>query len=369
MFFLAGMAGLSTKTVFAAQDKLQAVLDDWTRRQQMMVGVRFVYEGDYLVSKGSLTGHPAFDEGVQGEIPPEDYTYKRRVVLLLDFERNRVRKEIREERPWGGDGRFYPVFQVQLYDGNSFQEYSPAPENRIGGRPPDRFQVELQLQTDHYSGFVLENSDFPLLFAHGSFPSNKAGISPKLLRTPIESGWYRFHGEASIEDQPCTILRTQTTESGAFADYWIDTGKQSAVARWIAYSKGKPTITVDISHQRAGESWVPKTWELSQIDSTGKLLHTTAYQLKELDANPKFDTNDFHMDRVPGMIVNDAATGRVYRVANSGEQDVDVQVLLAQEQEAGGRVHWAIVLLIALMLISGVGLVYWHRQKRPRANP
>ncbi len=357
---------LSMEIVATAQDNVQRIVEDWQRRQEKMSIVKYVYEGDCVVPKGSMTGHAMLGEDVKGEVPPEDYRYKRQFVLLLDFERNRVRREVREERLWLPDGRFYPAFNVHLFDGTSFQHYMPAKENWPGGRPPHRYQVELDLQTDRYSAFVIENIDFPIFFAHGIFPSRTASISPALLRIPLERDWFGYHGEAPTRDGQCTVLRTQAFHSGSFGEYWVDPTRESAVIRYVAHSKGRPTHTADISHRNTEHGWMPEKWTLSRFDSKGGLERTETCEIKLFEPNATVEASDFHMDRIPGMLVSDVAANKSYRVGEPGKPDVDVAVLLAQDQSGANPWGWRAIVFGASLGLAIMILGWWLRFRRAR---
>jgi hypothetical protein len=304
-------------------------------------------------------------ERVHGDIPPEDYTFTQKITLSLDFEKNWVRKEIEEERLWLEDGKFYPVYEVRLYDGKDFQEYKPAKKNRIGGQPPQPYQVELDLQTERYSQFTFENSEYPLFFAHGVFPSGNATISPKLLRIPRDPGWFSYHGHAPSKDRECVILRTRAHSNGAYSEYWIDPSQESGVVRWILYSKEHPTAAIDTSYRKTQAGWIPDKWTWVQFDPTGNTRLTNRYELVNFEPNAVLQKRDFHVERTPGMIVNDVTKDRVYQVGQPGQPDIDIAMLRAAEKPSSQRSRWA--WRIGLSLVVGLGTasgVWWLRYRR-----
>src|SRR5262249_22098027 len=64
---------------------LEKVLGDWKGRQASLAGVRYEVSGRGLVAKGQFSGDPALPLALRKQtIPPEDYTYQKKLIWLVD---------------------------------------------------------------------------------------------------------------------------------------------------------------------------------------------------------------------------------------------------------------------------------------------
>lgn len=163
---------------------LKKVLRDWKRRRENCSSVRYSLEGLAVIRKGSYTGDPFLPPEFKGkEFPEKDYTYERKRTYVLDFEKNRVRKESLTHFLNYDNGKFFPYFTAQLYDGKTFKTYTPKAVNAAAnvkalvGDPDLTF-----LAKENESQTCFQFEDLPVFLAHGIVPSSDVPIHQAKLR-------------------------------------------------------------------------------------------------------------------------------------------------------------------------------------------
>ncbi len=153
-----------------AQSEINQVLTDWQHRQQRVRNVRYIFRGEALVPRGKV-GEALMQENT---FPEEDTKYEKKISLLLDFERDRIHREVNGQAFDAQKGRFVPYERTELFDGTLSKVFMPRnPQN-----PPELDADLYLIGRDQGGGVHFELGEFPVFLAHGIVP---AGLKDSLV--------------------------------------------------------------------------------------------------------------------------------------------------------------------------------------------
>src|SRR5207249_3912599 len=100
--------------------------------------------------------------------------------------------------------RFLPNWRIDVFDGTHTHVLTP----RITDDSPP-YQTEFTIQTDDYSKMFITTFEFPIFFAHGICPLQRA-VTLRNLRIPLNRDALYVHGHALHHDRDCVVVRTAT---------------------------------------------------------------------------------------------------------------------------------------------------------------
>lgn len=358
----------------ARDERLERVFADWQQRQQRVRSVRYVVTGEGVIPKGSAT------DAITGQplVPPEptrDVSQALSFAVLFDFERGRFRME-RETQVYNGPARRLEQWgATTVFDGKDVYSESRM-EPAI--RHPEDFDMFISKNYAKLYPLKMLSTYYltSLLLGHGLIPRL---MEPATFGQQLSAEDFAVHGQGVYADRPCLVLRTfpaRTTTDTSFDEYWVDTGRASAVVRQLAYVDGWPLVDVEVTYQETARGWLPVQWtgttrHKSQIASVDQL------RVQEIVFDPPSTDADYQVEVRPGMRVmestfDDPGTSpagpgvqrRYFRVADNGHWD---ELVGTSEQVRGvARTYWFGVPAVAVS-----ACVLWYvirRRRRARAR-
>lgn len=367
----------------ATDPRLQQILDDWQKRQQRTHNVRYVVRGDGVWSKGAWPTQPGKPPGP--ERPPRDIVVQLGVVLLLDFDRNRLRLETDEERYDEATDKLYPQRMVRVADGSEAKMFFPREKNTHPQEGMRATSADVWFEKGYRGGDTLNIRYWPLLYAHGSIPSQGEHPGPGKLRILPDPELLYVHGQAVSRDRPVWVLRTHAvkTARASFDEFWVDKERESAVVRYALVRGDVPVYEALIDYQETTRGWMPLRWTFTQRGRSGQTTFLERLHAEELLLDQPLAEADFEIEIRPGMLVDEyivekPKTGTIpagpparkrFRAGEDGSLQA-VSADQAVDQPAppapASRLWW---LLLAIP-VAGVGgwLVHCRRQRLRQAS-
>jgi len=230
---------------------LQKIVKDWQKRQQGTKNLLYRTLGKTTFPKGRFTGDADLPLAARDEIiPKEDFVSEVKYTWLIDLENNRIRKE---SSNFGFSYRkqaFFPVFEVEVFDGQAHKVLSPKQPGVDYG---SIIWPEFLIQRKDYS--FLSTADYPVFLAHGvSLLAGRNSLSK--LRVPVNSSDYYYHGRGEIEGRQCVVLRTPLRVR-CFDELWVDLERDSAVLRWVNICSQHTASRAEFWYQNTQSTWLP----------------------------------------------------------------------------------------------------------------
>jgi hypothetical protein len=170
-------------------------------------------------------------------------------------------------------------------------------------------------------------------------------------------------------------------------EYWVDTGRDFAVVRQLAYSNDKTITDLEITYQQTRVGWLPEHWTGTSRSPTGMVVNVTRQRVKEFVIDPAASDADYRLEASPGMVVmqdeypdpKDVKTGpgferKMFRIAGNGSWiEIDAGTGQSTEQRLSWvRRHWlalTIGLLAALLAGAGWRWAVWRKRGGPPIQP
>jgi hypothetical protein len=363
--FLLWAGGMQVK---CAQPVMEQVVIDWQHRQQRVRNIRYVLRGEALVPKGKV-GEVLMQKRT---VPEEDTKYEKKILLLLDFDSDRMRREVNGQTFDMQKGGLVPYERTELFDGSLSKVFMPRnPQN-----PPELDADLYLIGRDQQGGVHFELGEFPIFLAHGIVPTELKDTlvgsmtTPKHLLLPLKQGAFTIHGRGLRAARECLVLRTQgDPQTRIVYEYWIDLARESAIVQMNSYINGMMDYTIEIDYQETPHGWLPISWVKRQntdkdpngvgIQSPAWIEQDCSYRVVELLANQDLQRDDFEIELKPGLIVRDTHHD-VYRVGNDGK------TLIAITGKKGSIWQWLRYILAAtltLMLLWYLFRRYYRRQR------
>jgi hypothetical protein len=165
----------------------------------------------------------------------------------------------------------------------------------------------------------------------------------------------------------CLVLRSLAPAGDAVSvvdEFWVDTGRQSAVLRAAMYSQGALYHDVRVEHQETPYGWLPKRWESAFYRGNDQIESASSLEVKEFSINPVFDASEFDIPLKPGMIVDirDSKQVRRCQVGPDGML-IDLAQVIQRSPSRWGPWLWIPVASLAVVLFL---LPLWHYRRRRR---
>lgn len=293
----------------AAEDidpRLEKALADWQKRQHAFRSVRYEVRGERVIPKGAYDvlardiGDGKLPHGQA--VPAEKLVGELSLMLLLDFDKGRHRREIREPTYHMNSGKLVPWVKANTFDGSVAKAAMPREENPgLGSTMPEFTVVSGNMKSGEF-----HCNYFPIFFGHGRIYTVFEPIIPGKLRNNPDSGYLYVHGTGVYDRRTCLIVRTQTLKRNttSFDEYWVDTERESAILRHVAYCNSKPSHDITIEYRKALAGWLPASWVLTFYQG-GNLMYSDTMRAENISLNPPVRDADFQMEMKTGMIVEE----------------------------------------------------------------
>jgi hypothetical protein len=348
---------MSQNSLLANDDQaiLTRIYSDWEHRQKVTKAFKYVFPGETTIPKGKWTGEPELSPDVKGEVPPQDTVVKDMKALLIDFESNMFRDELRTTLFSLTSGKYdHPYSHITVFDGKTARSYRPRAENSNASYKPSEGQPDL------WEGADLKDSTFridelPIFLGHGITPE---GLPPAgQPRVPLKVGRFQIQGRGAIEHRECVILRAPPdVKCRKIDEVWVDLERKSAIVRFIRYRALNDVETqLDIQYRKYDDEWWPNSWVYASYRNR-KLQSSMRHQVTEFAFNPNFEKKLFQIDLQPGMVYcTDLNHNKVYKVGDDGKSLTKI-VFASDKPSAPGQSNWEWVWWTALV-VGGLVLV------------
>lgn len=361
-----------------ADARIAQVVADWLKRQERTQRVRYEVSGQATVPKGSRTppqGLASPEES--GENPPRDITSPIKEIMLIDFASGRYRIYLERQTYDKGTDRLYPVVNTRVFDGKELKGWSPRHLNThpvIGVKPGE---PEIGIAKGNLSGAAFTVGERPFFAGHGSIAWTEGQIMPGKLRTMPDTELLTVHGQGVHNGRACLVLRTPTRRghSTSFDEYWVDTQRESALARQLHYVGNVAQYEISIEYQPTAQGWLPKRWTVTERTiaktASGKPSYLSSINVDRLELEPSIQSSDFEIEEQPGMIVdvrNYSSSKPGVPLAEETETtvfmiDSEGQRQMVSTNLSPGRYRWWYLtggILAALLLVGA----WWRRHRR-----
>ena len=348
---------------------LRKVFADWRARQTAFSSIKIIAKGEGFVPKGAYTAlmidaDPEMEH--PGEVPRSDYDYEAELTMLVDFDRNWVRREVRGFRVAAKKPTlFYPHYEITLFDGSGLQVYLPREKNTSSVHSPGQLDVELRLKADGYSRHFFQMTDWPVLFAFGIVKTKNVSLRPQKIRIPLDETFFLVHGRGQNNDRNQVILRTPSTSSdgNSYHEYWVDVQMESAVTRWKAINGGKVEYRCDAEYERVAEAWLPKSWTFVEYWQES-IMRSTTLTVVDMIPNAKLQKQEFQIAPVAGMVVADEKAKTAYIIGEDEQRkDLASARRRARAQNSKHSLTWYYSAGI-VCAITMIGVAVWRMRLR-----
>jgi len=303
------IVGLSPH-ISPAQDK-DVILADWKARVAATDGVRYSVEGSVLVPKGVRNGvKQIFPVHVEGDVPPQDHSFKTKRVLLMDFRGNRARYDYRGEIFGGLRPAYQPAHIVKVFDGKQARDYRP----RSGNPELRQLQGVINLRpiNDEIHLVFHDRVSQILLISHGFDPrAALLRLGNIRLREPADMTLFDVAGERELDGDRLLVLTTEVSPRST-AELWIDPSQQSAVRRIRFLQTSRDTkevgvssdITIRVRQRPCG--WLPDEITIDQYDAaTGQLREHEVAKVTACKCGTSWSRDDFTIVPEPGTVIKE----------------------------------------------------------------
>lgn len=358
-----------------ADAKVAQTLADWKTRRERLQSVRYTLSG--VLERVAEREIPPELKGSVIPDPPGGKEKRLEFKILLDFVNRRVRVEDTQPVPSLARDRWVPRLRVTAFNGTAYQQAHPREKNDRGADEADISISKGNLGDRE----VVESDLWPVFMAHGVVPTVDSPLRVDRLLVAHEAEDFVVRGTVSHTGRQCVSLGTNPTGStpNLSDEFWVDTGRQSAIVRHVYFQGKKPLFRLDVEHAETPHGWLPKKWTHTTTMG-GKVMTIVRWTVDSVEANPILREEDFTIPLKPGMIVttNDyPASGKgldtarpakgKYRVGAGGElESMEPQtgfttttgIQLPPERGPWRWLWWGIgaVCVLVVVLLIGVRL-------------
>jgi hypothetical protein len=353
--------------------RLKKIFADWQRRQVHPKGGRYRVAGERVLPKGSFRDdHGRPYNPVQ---PPRDVHLKKDWLLLIDFERQRLRLEAEDHAYVRVSGQVIPEFSVRAFDGTTVRTFRPKERNGSlnlsNSTDPEFYEA-----TGNLKMATFDAAYWPLFAAHGLLTPVGVEITISNLRWQPDPEMFYIHGEGVHEGRRCLIVRTQTLKrlTAVNDEFWVDPARDSAVVRQLWLSDGKPVHDWDIRYQKTPHGWLPSDWTFT-LRMFGVTIGVEKMRVIELATEPYFTDADFSIELPAGSLVGKVKYGdpvspkqpqllqeerKLYRVSEGGGLQEMVLEGGTLRPAWRSRLKWFLALPV-IALVAWLAVRRWRR--------
>lgn len=295
---------------------LVKILNDWKARQKIADTMLYEVRGHVFVPRDS---YPRLKES-QGVTPIDHSEYDESIELLLDFRNNRARRIYEGEGLFGTTRSYFPLYEVNLFDGKQYFNYRPHDKNTSDRWTPVKYQPELNLNGPRQVGAFIESPDFLILFGHGSIHSHHSPVTPQKILWPPVASLFSKQERVEYNGRECVLLQTEPFifKGKYYYELIVDPARGGAVLKWSYYWRGQLYSDVKIEHELTEHGWLPARWTSISYNKPKPPITKTMY-VKRRIFNPKIKDSDFKIETTPGMVVYDHKTNSIFIATGPGK--------------------------------------------------
>ena len=364
--------------------QVEQIVAKMQERREQVRSVRYMVRGKGMTAKGVFAADMSSSK-ISKTVPEKDHHFDISLSWLIDFEKNRLRKEYSGQVLQLDIGKFIPNRYIHVYDGSGSKRLFPRDENTSNDYAPPGRSAELGI-IKNGNNVDMDITDFPVFLAHGVIPTSRHPIEgSEQFRRPLEAADYQVRDRAVLRGKACSILRTTPLpeQNRFYEELWVESGR-GVVLREDSFFGGELYVRTDIEYQGDNlASWVTTEFKNSAGQATspgqprkvssvaGQIVRVSRFTVQEFEVNPVLEAKNFDVTMKPGMNVRmvDAKAKletefdrKEYRVASDGKTLQDL---------VDGKVvrRWPLLLIVSAGLVLGGAayLVFWIRKRR-KAN-
>jgi hypothetical protein len=307
---MASLLLLSLPAMLVGQEeidpRLQQVLADWKERRTYPP-VQYDVEGKCLTTKEAIE---AVNNSMKRKVSynVKDFGSKWNVRLLIDVKGQRHRIEEEKEYINVSDGKVTCKARIGAFDGSMLtardREVVEGKEVKPHADTPDVAVVTGNMSA---SGFTMQLA--PLFASHGvvRFPPQYE-IFPGKLDLDPDTSLITVHGTDVFEGRRCLLLRSYPRAGDGFEEFWIDTERSSALARWISYGSGLPNREMNIHYHKYEGYWLVSGWTFENRawfpdKAQARTSGVERFNVIKTTIERNVDESRFRLSIEPGMLV------------------------------------------------------------------
>jgi hypothetical protein len=369
----------------AGQDpRVGKVLADWKARQEAVDAARYVVKVKLITPAAART-----DDRGNPQPGADDLVRDRAQVFHVNLATGQYREEIRGSTYNPADGRSYPSYTIETFDGQKVWSATPRAENSTPERPmsknrPDLFEVVGDFRRNPFGAGL-----GPFFYGHGIVGVHDDTIYPGHFRREYNPDLFVFHAEAVHDGRRCVVIRTRPEQAGSntfVTEFWTDPSRGSAILRCVILRDDEPYYTFRVDQQQTPHGWFPKRWEHVSFNRGRKVGSIDRYEVESLEFGRPPAEEELRFEVRPGMLVSRITHQPVGGNETPAEQErgTDLEYFRADDggrlrpvdhpsstKKAGlglspGRSPW--ILAAAVAGVAAVGLAAW-RVRRSRRTP
>lgn len=289
--------------------------------------------------------------------------------ITVDFPRGRYRMVTAEPV---GDHREH---WVKVFDGSKLK--GTCWESDAAGRPLTQERT-AGIGTGDFRNATFGLPEFPYFLMFGGLLPEMQQYYPGHLFFPLDEKLFQLDRFETINGRRIAVIRTFPTgaaQSRVFNEYAIDPAADFGVVRLTQYRSSKADtkkaaiFDLAIELQKAGGTWLPKSWTVRTFNGKGVEYSNRTATVSNLDAN-RVETNDlfdiaFENNQKVALIEHSGVpvNGR-YVKSKTYATAIDGQLVPMSSVRWW---PWAIANFAVVVLLGGI--VFARRRRSNRALP
>jgi hypothetical protein len=328
------------------------VLASLVNRTKITKTIYYKTSGTRLIPKGVV---------VPPDNPPHDHKSPIVSEWKVDFENN-----------WVSNSKKYVMFNtsrqkeqpyhVDIYfDGVTYKQYGPfdpATMTELGYKKMATVAFQKPGPKDRPTWYW--NADLPLFYFHGYFLSTENYVAVHDLKKQVENWIVQETRPAALNGVTCIVVKCKKPDDKMVTETWFDPQKEFAPLKVeVSIPAGTVRFRFDISAQKTGWGWIPKTWSYTQFDAAGGVEIFEERVVEESAINERFESSDFEGRPLQaGDLLSDRNAKQFYKVEESLE--------LTPLGPAGAKSPRgaAIIAFSILGVLVVCGVVIWYNRRR-----
>ncbi len=339
--FLLLAVGVGSPCAWGAEGDgtIDAMLARWKERPVDAVyysleGKRTVLQGDF---PGIVLEAPAGVERAVLIDPPADVDYAVAFEIVLDFKGGRLRMDERAKDYHLDERIFRKCREIHLFDGESYQRYSPRADNESLLLEKYRFATELHINLDPNSSALFHQRHYAplaIFLSLGILPGDDGQFpEPSRLVPRVDRDAFQLVDERSREEEKCTVVAMPFGDAGNSYEYWVSQERPGKIVR--CDSKRGDTIRWRLDLWYDGKELARTVrWKLN---TEQELELVDDFRVKKLLVDPPLDNVVFHIEPTVGMVYNDHKLDERFLIEREGEPARDVKTIYAEEMKRKGK--------------------------------
>ncbi|HVS37547.1 MAG TPA: hypothetical protein VMS17_18435, partial [Gemmataceae bacterium] len=294
-------------------------------------------------------------------VPDVDKTFVNELSSwAFDFSAQRVRKECQLTGCYTSKEAFFMNKSLNLFFDGKYKQFHP--KDSYPKADDQAFAPDVVLYEDASHSFLLEFTDFPLLWPAG----NVSGKYPKpeemqYLESPDHFSW---RGEAQREGHDCVVLTTQEQASPtAVREFWIGTKEPYPIYYCRARNGDKAYWQLEVQYDDQRRLSLPTKWTFTEYSRVGTSFMSRVYTVRDMEINKQLTAELFQKKLEPGQTVLDVENHKKLEVDSSGALVPFNPV--RQSTNTLSIVLWSLLGLAVLGLLAFFAWRYHRRRSTP----